>query len=339
MSYYVKAFRNGKTIHLPVEDKHWYNLGVQSETSLNSLSLIKIMKPVKDPLNLDVMDTTTKGTSIDPDNVSLLFAGGSFKLLSQGTSGDEQFIADKIYIKSIKYTIGLRLMNNFITSRDSVTRTTSYFYKTSPNTQIDYSLLSSDITGFCDNFYANFRIMLVKFTEPLIDSQGVGDNEDTWYTTGSANATSVKGLLAEWFNQSRIYLDSTANYDNQNQSGLYLNQCVQPVYTDSLRNSSIWTGKFKVLWDEKVKLTKSNPSLYFDKTFTINQNVNLVGTTGGYKISGDTLKNTYLFIIGPTCLAYDVDGYTYKYMASQNAPSSTNLAHVDLNTKITYYDI
>lgn len=338
MSYYVSAYRNGKMIRLPVEDKHWYNLGVQSEKNLNTLSLIKIIKPVKDPLNLQAMDSTTKGTSIDTDNISLLFAGGSFRLLSQGTSGDEQFIADKIYIKNIKYTIGLRLMNDFITNRDTYASNANYYYKTANPSLIDYTISSENYASFADNFYANFRIMLVKFTDPLVNSEGVGDNEDSWPTAGAQSANAVRDLLKEWFNQSRIYLDSTTNYDNQNQSGLYLNECVQPVYTDSLRNSSIWTGKFKVLWDEKVKLTKSNPSLFFEKSFVINQNVNLVGTTGGFKISGDTLKNTYLFIIGPTCLAYDVDGYTYKYMNSQSS-SSVNLAHVDLNTKITYYDI
>ena len=338
MSYYITARRNGKVIKLPVEDKHWYSLGVQSEKNLNSLSIIKIIKPVKDPANLQAIDRNTKGTSVDADNISLLFAGGSFRLNSQGTSEDSEFIADKIYMKSIKYTIGLRLMNSIILDRDNYTFTTNYNYSTTTPTQLANSISYNTIDSFSDNFYANFRIMLVKFTDPLIDSQGVGDNEDSWSTAGSQSATAVKQLLAEWFNQSRIYLDSSTDYDNQNQSGVYLNECVQPVYTDSLRSSSIWTGKFRILWDEKVKLTKNNPSLFFDKTFTINQNCNMVGTTGGFKISGDTLKNTYLFIIGPTCVAYDVDAYTYKYLNSIGT-SSLNLAHVDLNTKITYYDV
>lgn len=338
MAYYITAKRNGRIIKLPVEDKHWYNLGVQSEKDLNTLSLIKIMKPVKDPVNLQPMDSTTKGTSVSADNISLLFAGGSFKLKSQGTSEDEEFIGDKIYLKNIKYTIGLRLMNSIVLDRDKYNYITNYTYSTTTPTQLSTSTSYDTIDSFSDNFYANFRIMLVKFTEPLINSEGIGDNEDTWSTAGSASATAIKQLLSEWFNQSRIYLDSTTNYDNQNQSGLYLNECVQPVFTDDIRNSSIWTGKFQVLWDEKVKLTKNNPSLFFNKTFTINRNVNLVGTTGGFKISGDTMKNTYLFIIGPTCVAYDVDAYTYKYLNSIGT-SSMNLAHVDLNTKITYYDV
>lgn len=335
-SYYIYAKNNKQNRYLkvPIESKHKYFMGVVSGGEYFALRYIQVDKPHADPNAGGAWGSATKFTSIDAKNISLLFAGSQFHLVQNGVDGDGEFIGDKIFLKDLVFTISLNLNYNFTTLRNSLNYNSYYTYSTVTPTEIDHTATLYDTTPY-KPFYANFRLMLVKFNDPLD-----GDSNGYYLDTNGTNAMKTKEDLAHWFNQSRIYLDSSAAYDAGNEAGINLNECEQPVFTDMLRDSSLWTNKFKVLMDEKIKLTDSNPSIFISKKLDINKNVNLLNepTAGGFTISGDTLKNVYLFIIGPTCSTIDIDPDTRKILVSMTG-SYQNLANCMINTKSTYYDV
>lgn len=377
MSYYLTAHRKGHKITLPIEDKHWYKIGVQNAdyydgSAYQHNTAIKIRKPVSDPSvtesnNVDYTSSTRGTCAYDNNDICLLFAGSTFGLEAKGTAGDDEFIGDKIYLKRICYTIGITPNISFYNQWKAFTydKTFEVNYKTEVPTQIN-NINVSDISP-SKPFSMNFRLMLVKFTEPLSDlvtSSGVtsewGDIKNGLLKDDqsvNSNTNAVKNMLARWFNQSRIYLDASTAYQDYNQNdgditNSFLNQCYQPVFTDMLRDSCKWSGKFNVLWDEKIKW--DGKPLYFNKTFNINKNVNLdrleyktysqpsSGSGSDPKViylpTGDTLKNTYLFIIGPSALSTDLSPELYSFI-SQYSLNAGFAADVKLNIKTTYYDV
>lgn len=367
MSYYLTAHRNGKKINLPVEAKHKYKLGVVNANYYNSASyvyensVLKLWKPVRDEsmalsqTNQSTFATTTRGAcTFDSNTVNLLYAGSTFHLSDQGAKADE-YVGDKIFIKNITYTINLKLNSTFV--RDyrlfNNSAVSTFTYRTDQTTKLGSMTQPNSSPSKPLNLC--YRLMLVKFDEPLtittsgteygdIDTQLIQEEHDN---VANTQTSAVRTALGRWFNQSRIFMRASDDYIENNQSDQNLNECSQPVYTDQLRESCIWTNKYKVLFDEKLKLSNANPSLFFSKSFSINKNVNLTKSqytdAGGQTInistiSGDTLKNTYLFLIGPSNLATDINPELYDYLLNTST-SMTYCANVDINTKITYYDI
>lgn len=335
-SYYIYAKNNKQNRYLkvPIESKHKYFMGVVSGGEYFALRYIQVDKPHADPNAGGAWGTGTKFTSIDAKNISLLFAGSQFHLVQNGVDGEGEFIGDKIFLKDLVFTISLNLNYSFVELRNTSEIITAFNYSDTTPPEILRTITQNNTLPH-KPFYANFRLMLVKFNDPLD-----GDTNGYYLDVNGSNAQKTKDDLAKWFNQSRIYLDSSAAYDAGNEAGTNLNECEQPVFTDMLRDSSLWTNKFKILMDEKIKLTDSNPSIFISKKLDINKNVNLLNepTAGGFTISGDTLKNVYLFIIGPTCSTIDVDPETRKLLVSMTG-SYQNLANCMINTKSTYYDV
>lgn len=367
MSYYLTAHRNGKKINLPVEAKHKYKLGVINNKYYNSASyvyensVLKLFKPVRDEsvalanTTVSTFSAATRGAcTYDGNTVNLLYAGSTFHLSDQGAKADE-YVGDKIFIKNISYTINIKLNPQFVRDYRLFNNgaVSQYTYVTGSSTQISQATQPNSSPSKPLNLC--YRLMLIKFDEPLttisgnteygdIDTQLIQEEHDNISNT---QTFAVRTALARWFNQSRIFMRASDDYINNNQNGGNLNECSQPVYTDQLRESCIWTNKYKVLFDEKLKLSNANPSLFFNKSFSINKNVNLVKSqytdAGGQTInistiSGDVLKNTYLFLIGPSNLATDINPELYDYLLNTSS-SMTYCANVDINTKITYYDI
>lgn len=327
---------------------------------------LRLYKPVDDPsvtpASNVIYKSTTEGTSIHgPGQICLLSAGSMFYLTKNGPSGDDEFIGDKIYLKSITYTISitpnLAFNKNYYDMLYNSPILSQYSYTTEAPTRINYTTTPGYNAAPPKPFNINLRLMLVKFNDALFrNSSGFnrGDVDNKLFSddaTSNVNVQVVKSMLAEWFNQSRIYLDaSTGNNAYQTDAnGVFsedvnLNQCYQPVFTDRLRDSCKWTGKFEVLWDQKINY-KGKPML-FDKTFSINKNCNLIETTytdsdGQHVIntvSGKTLKNTYLFILGPGALSTDLSQPLFYY-AYKLSTLTADFANVQLNTKYTYYDI
>lgn len=366
MAYYIKAHRNGKSINLPVEDKHKYALGVVNDdyyygTQFDNSS-VKLVKSVDDPTDTahyqTVLGTNTKGTCVyNSDNVVLLSAGSMFCLDKQGVDGFNEFIGDKIYLKSITYTIAINPITSFFKSYNKSLIESNIYSQVAYVTGTDHI---STITTAGQNMSPpkpismNLRLMLIKFDSGLT-LNGYGDvnngllkDSDDGLVNGNVDA--VKTMLAQWFNQSRIYLDASNNYqwdnvNNEEDEDAHLNECIQPLFTDRLRDSCKWSGKFTKLWDEKITFT--GKPIYFDKTFTINKNCNLeeveiVNSAGGstkkWIITGDTLKNTYLVLFGPGCNTIDMCEPLHEYLQTFNS-SPIKALKVFMNTKFTYYDV
>lgn len=377
MSYYLNAYRKGHKIALPIEDKHWYKLGVQNADYYDASAYrhneqIKVVKPNLDPSvtesNSTQFGASTRGTcAYNNNNICLLFAGSTFGLEANGTQADDEFIGDKIYLKRITYTVGITPNISFYNKWKAWTY--DKLFEVNYKTEVPTQILNVNVSDSSPSkpFSMNLRLMLIKFTEPLSDLVNSSGTISEWgdikngllkddYQVNT-NTSSVKDMLARWFNQSRIYLDASDSYleYNQNDGGIganFLNECYQPVFTDMLRDSCKWSGKFDVLWDEKIKW--DGKPLYFNKTFNINKNVNLdkfeyktysqpsSGPGSDPKIiylpTGDTLKNTYLFIIGPSALSTDLSPELYQFM-NEYSTSAAFVADVKLNTKVTYYDV
>ena len=369
MSYYVSAHRNGKTIHLPVEDKHKYTLGVVNADYYTSTKLInpviRLYKSVSDPTisaNYNVViGSNTAGTCISNSNqVVLLSAGSMFCLDKQGVDGYNEFIGDKIYLKTITYTISITPIIDFFKDYYKTLNEASLYTAASYVTGTDHiQTLTTPIMNLAPPkpISINMRLMLIKFDNPLaISSSGsiFGDInngllKDSDGSLVNTNVDAVKSELAHWFNQSHMYMESSTNYqwdtvNNVSDEDAHLNECVQPIFTDRLRDSCKWSGKFRILWDEKITFT--GKPLYFDKTFTINKNCNMEqveivnsagGSTNKYIITGDTLKNTYLVLFGPGCGSVDMCEPLHRFLNSYGG--YTDALKVFVNTKYTYYDI
>lgn len=362
MAYYLTAHRNGRKINLPIEDKHWYKLGVQNADYYDASAYkhnetIKVLKPNLDPSvtesNSTQFGATTRGTCTYNNNgICLLFAGSTFGLEDNGTQADDEFIGDKIYLKRICYTISITPNISFYNKWKAWTydKLFEVNYKTEVPTQINTIGVSDSSPS--KPFSMNLRLMLVKFNDPLVkivSSVKYGDidggllKDDALVNT---NTNAVKDMLGQWFNQSRIYIDASSSYIANNENDQNLNECYQPLYTDMLRDSCPWTGKYKILWDEKIKW--DGKPMFFNKTFTINKNVNLqkyeyqtVSYSTNHVIylpTNETLQNTYLFIMGPAALSTDLSPELYQFM-NEYSTSAAFVADVKLNTKVTYYDI
>lgn len=366
MSYYLTAHRNGKHINLPVEAKHKYKLGVVNReytapSYVLENTVLKIAKPVHDEsmalsnVTGSIFSSSTRGAcTFDGNTINLLYAGSTFHLSEQGAKADE-YVGDKIFIKNITYTINMKLNSTFVRDYRLFNNgaVSTFTYQTEQSSKLGSMTQPNSSPSKPLNLC--YRLMLVKFDEPLttvtngteygdIDTELIQEEHDGIANT---NTQAVRNALGRWFNQSRIFMRASDNYVNNNQSDTNLNECSQPVYTDQLRESCIWTNKYKVLFDEKLKLSNANPSLFFSKSFSINKNVNLTKSqytdAGGQAInistiSGDVLKNTYLFLIGPSNLATDINPELYDYMLNTSS-SYSYVGNVDINTKITYYDI
>ena len=361
MAYYVKAVRNGKAIKLPVEDKHKYLLGVVNAGYDNgtyySNPIVRLYKCVDDPTinpgNNANISANSVGLCINnQDQLILLSAGNTFCLDKQGPDGLNEFIGDKIYLKSVTYTITITPLMAFMKFYTKTLHDSNIY------SQVSYAVGTDHINQITTPVFnlappkpirINLRLMLIKFSSALNGDTETGLLSDMDDGLVNTHVNQVKTELAKWFNESRIYMESSNNYqvdaNGDFDEDAHLNQCIQPLYTDRLRDSCKWSGKFKVLWDQKIEFT--GKALHFDKTFQINKNCNMEeveiinsqgGSTNKFKITGNTLKNTYLVLFGPGCNNVDICEPVLAYVNGMY-DNYQNALRVFCNTKYTYYDI
>lgn len=180
-------------------------------------------------------------------------------------------------------------------------------------TAIDFTIyLRLDIGTFIDHIphgwlqklSVNFRIMTVKFDK----SMGQAD-------------------LMDWYKNTYIY------YSNLNTA--QAPALSQSCHQDMLRESTTWTGKFKILKDMKLKLTynkgikqvhyKLDPhmSLTFDNT---------------NHVTNEDFAHTYTFIVAPIDYRLDFDGTSFNYLNGLQT-QSYSIAKAGYNVKYTFYDL
>lgn len=157
------------------------------------------------------------------------------------------------------------------------------------------------------DFSLNWRIMAVKFKKRLTDPE-----KD----------------LAQWYRDTFIY------YSLQSASPLIYNQS---NWMDKLRDSTPWTGQFKILKDKKFVMGKTHTNTQFEFNLGFNKDVNFENTND-IPTTDQSFSNIYIFVISPSCNYTDMDQITENKLKNLGV-SQIEIARVRANTKIIYYDM
>lgn len=153
----------------------------------------------------------------------------------------------------------------------------------------------------------NFRIMCVKFDQIMTTTD-----------------------LANWYQQTYIY------YYNVGVTGGGT-MPFQSNWMDKLRESTPWTGAFKILYDKKFTLGKNHTTSQMNISLPIKGNINF-DNTSNRPTDNQEINNTYTFIIGPSNNYLDCDCISQDKM-QQSTFTSTVLAFMNTNIKVKYYDM
>lgn len=279
MAYiYVKSKKSAKTHAIAVEDKHIY----QKSWSLATADA---------PMYLNKENTTaptidnTRGLTVSFDNIVPLFNSNSI-MFNRGT-GSDNFIGDKVYIKSINLTIDCYL--------DGA------------------NMIASFTHGQAIDIKMNFRLMAVQFPDANFAVSGSSDIQDT---------------VSNWFRTNYIYY-RLVNTGGGKQTPFQSN------WMNKMRESTAYTGKFKILYDKKFTMGKDCTSHQFELSLPIAGNL----TFNSSNIpTNDLLKDIAVFIITPSNNYLDVDCITSDQLTRLSGDKIV-AGYANCNTKIKYYDV
>lgn len=175
-------------------------------------------------------------------------------------------------------------------------------------------------------WWFNMRLMLVHFDAPVLTAY-----QQAYNTTATLTDSMC---LKKWFNDTFCYYSSFSN-----QGSTYL---VQSCHQNRMRESTKWTGKFKILVDKKFKM-KSSKGV---KTFCISLKPSLqltyeshqVSGADVWKVSNDDFNNTYLMVLGP--MSYDIDvSPLLRYKLTTVTTAVYNLCSFRYFWKYSMYDV
>lgn len=153
-----------------------------------------------------------------------------------------------------------------------------------------------------NSFFENCRVMVVHFDSPK-----------------------TAGSLADWFKDTYIYY-AMAN-----------SQPIQSCHQNRLRESTPYTGKFKILYDIPFKMTL-NESVK-QMSFHLEPRKNLTFDSG--TLTNDDFKNTYCFLMGPANYSIDCDARTFELVNRSVFNNLSNMSNIagGINVKYTFYDL
>lgn len=168
-------------------------------------------------------------------------------------------------------------------------------------------LIAAYSHGELIDMFFNFRIMTVKFDETMTNAD-----------------------IARWYRESFIYyrtvsISGGAEYPFQSN------------WMDKLRESTPWTGSFKILYDKKFKIKKSKSVKQMNVLVPLSGYINF-DNTSNRPTDGQKFSNTYTFLITPANVFLDMDAVSTD--KSQNmATDNTLLFYANANIKTIYYDV
>lgn len=168
------------------------------------------------------------------------------------------------------------------------------------------SIIQNLSHGELIDLFMRFRVMVVKF--------------DTAMT---------KQDLVDWFKGTYIYF---RQFTVSGGGTTY----EQSVHQTKLRESTPWTGKFKILYDKKIKMGKKKNVKISNISVAIKQNLNFDNTSN--RCTDGSFKYIYGLVIGPCFNNLDTDAVS----ADKTYNFSTNyvpLAYVNGVLKYEYYDM
>lgn len=157
----------------------------------------------------------------------------------------------------------------------------------------------------------HFRLMCVKFNSPL----STADEAENF---------------ADWYRNTFIYYRTVSVTGGDKMP-------FQSNWMDKMRNSTDYTGSFKILYDKKFSLSKFKTVKQKQINLPINGNATFDNDTNQLTLN-QKLSNIYTFLIGPSNNWLDMDVVsTGKAEALSNNYSS--LFIYNANIKTIYYDV
>lgn len=354
MSYYITAHRYGSKFNVPVEEKHKYItdglrvsdsevIGISDalpESALiKSSNVFTIRKPIYTSYiqnDKSIIPTTSSNQVFGLNLISNyvhLFYRPSMLTIEQGT-GARQRIGDKIFLKNIQIMINLSAMKDFYEKLlgnslvQSTTQILHYPVSFSPNTPTPTASIivnDTDTTNFYTYFNARmntkqfmkFRIMIVRFDD-------LSDDEEK-------KEEDLKIFIRRWFNEIYVPLAIVPKTDDN-----YLDLPVVSNQSKMLRESTQYTGSYKILYDEMIELNQNDYSKYIK--INLEPKMNLTFKDSDNTPTTEVFNNVFGFIIPPTYYKTDMDVCTYNNIL-RGTTTDYNIAEFTTNIKFTYYDI
>lgn len=321
MSYYVKAYKGRNKLNIPVEEKHkyyssisdheYYDLNPVSSETTSNLSLIMYQSGMSSGAGYQAYYDSNLNR-----NCMVLWNGNTQMNISQGTAEDQR-IGDKIYLKSLQMLINIQLKQPALKFFNSETFDSTKFSSVIGSNYYTFQDILSGESITPAKF--KFRLMLVRF-------------EDTDFQDTSIN---------DWFNTTFV---------PQYYIGQYINDSAAAVTNQSkmLRESTVYTGKFKILADRSFTLNskKGHKFVKFDWNFKQNLTLNDNNVP-----TNDDFKGLRLLLFGPALMISDINGIAFSKMAEfwEKSAGQSNAAilrgyvshafTVQMNKKFTYYDM
>lgn len=148
---------------------------------------------------------------------------------------------------------------------------------------------------------------------------------DTEFVLGLTDEQ-IRRKFLSWFHELSVYVDIGSQVSNS---------------TLVKRESTSYTGQFKILMDKHYILSQKSPQVHFQHTINYKRDLNFDGTGS----SLPTNKVVFLVTIGPSNI--DMDYYNYgfgRYMITNSGdlPASTEdfrVAYCTSNIKLNYLDL
>ena len=305
---YLSASNNRGVLKLPVESKHKY-YG-------NNPSAVDGSITWRAPTNYTSV-WPEEGEIALASNISILWNYHEFET-TRGT-GESEFIGDKITLKTIqfynKFVIDMARTPLYAPPNATLTSSKSYYE--------NYEF-TENADGVINNnqWFRTYRFMLVHFK----DNSRFGWDNNNLLTN-----------IAKWFNSiyvPQVYDETNGAADN-GFSKLLSNQ------TKLLRESSPYTGEFKIIKDWIIKIDRTTTS--FNLNFKLDPNKDLTmkdpgQTANNWAPTDEWYKNTYLICIGPTS-RFDMDPTTWEVIKNNYATINMNELGFYGLRKYTWYDM
>lgn len=167
------------------------------------------------------------------------------------------------------------------------------------------SIIQNLSHGELIDMFMRFRVMVVKFNTAMTEQD-----------------------LCDWFKGTYIYFN-TVNITGGGQT------IQQSVHQTKLRESTPYTGKFKILYDKKIKLGKKKTVKIANIPIQIKQNLNFDENNA---CTDASFKYIYGLVIGPCYNNLDLDAVSAD-KAYNFSVARVDLAYVNGVLKYEYYDI
>lgn len=158
------------------------------------------------------------------------------------------------------------------------------------------------------DMFMRFRVMIVKFADDM---------------------TITRNEIVNWFRATYIYFKTKTL-----QNGSVVP--IQSVHQTKLRESTEYTGKFKILYDKKIKMGKKKTVKISNISIPIKQNLTFDNTTN--QCTDGNFNNMFAIIIGPSCNQLDLDCVGADKVYNWNGVTRY-IANTKAVLKWEYYDM